>query len=192
MSARIQRLQVRRPRRQPSAFEALRQAVDGDAFWEEYLKNLSEGTPSGFSVHLAILVDRFLQAVLEGRKTIESRFSVFRCPPFGRVREGDVLLLKKSGGAVMGICRVGKTWSYELDRDSRRFIRDEFSEAMCAQDDEFWRARERGNYATLMQVKNVRRITPMPWQKKDRRGWVVLQAGESQRKLERESAERCS
>lgn len=177
MGRRIQRLQAATPAPQPSAFDALRRAVAGDAFWEGYLKNLSDTTPSGFSVHLAILVDRFLQAMLEGHKTIESRFSVVRCPPYGRVREGDVLLLKKSGGAVMGICQVGKTWSYALDRDSRRSIREKHSRAMCAQDDAFWKAREKANYATLMQVKNVRRITPMPWPKRDRRGWVVLQAG---------------
>lgn len=166
-----------KPASRPLPFEAVREAVASDPFWEGYLHDLSSKKPCGFSVHLAVFVEPFLQYVLDGRKTIESRFSAVRCPPYRRVKSGDVILLKRSGGPVVGICEVGQVWSYNLDPDSWEFVRKEFAEALCAQDPEFWKAREHASYATLMQVRNVRPVQPLVWEKRDRRGWVVLQVG---------------
>jgi len=50
--------------------------------------------------HLAIFNPPFLELILERRKTIEGRFSKVRCAPFGAVQEGDVVLMKESGGLV--------------------------------------------------------------------------------------------
>ena len=52
--------------------------------------------------HLAIFNPPFLDLILEGRKTIEGRFSKVRCAPFGVVQEGNVVLMKESGGLVKG------------------------------------------------------------------------------------------
>jgi adenylate kinase family enzyme len=78
---------------------------------------------------------------------------------------------------VVGLCEVGQTWFYRLDPRSWRTIRKEFTQSLCAQDPNFWESRERASFATLMQVDNVRRIDPIPWVKRDRRGWVVLRPG---------------
>lgn len=162
---------------QPSPFEAVREAVKGDEFWEAYLRGLWNGRRNQFSVHLAIFVEPYLGYLLEGRKTVESRFSAVRCPPYRRVQRGDVLLLKLSGGAVVGLCQVGQTWFYRLDPRSWQTIRKEFTQSLCAQDPSFWESRQSASFATLMQVENVRRIDPIPWGKQDRRGWVVLRPG---------------
>lgn len=162
---------------QPSPFEAVKRAVKGDQFWEAYLRPLWSGRRCPFSVHLAVFVEPYLGFLLEGRKTIESRFSAMRCPPYRRVKRGDVLLLKVSGGAVVGLCQVGQTWFYRLDPRSWQTIRKEFTQALCAQDSGFWDSRETASFATLMQVENVRRMGPIPWEKRDRRGWVVLRPG---------------
>jgi dephospho-CoA kinase len=162
---------------QSSPFEALRDAIIGDTFWETRLHGLWSGKRISFSLHLAVFVEPYLSYVLDGRKTVESRFSVVRCPPYRRVRRGDVLLLKLSGGPVVGLCQVGQTWFYRLDSDSWRAIRREFTEALCAQDPAFWLAREKASFATLMYIESVRRIGPIDWAKRDRRGWVVLKAG---------------
>ncbi len=163
--------------KQHAPFEALRHALIGDAFWENRLSTLSSGNPTTFSVHLAVCVEPFLRYVLEGRKTVESRFSAIRCAAYGRIQSGDVVLLKRSGGPVVGICETGETWCYTLDRASWHTIRKEFAEALCAEDDEFWRSREDASYATLMRVRRVWPIGPIPWEKRDRRGWVIVQAG---------------
>src|SRR5437867_4139305 len=88
-------------REQP--FETLLRAVKGHAFWEARLRGLCTDKRTAFSLHLAVLLEPYLGYVLEGRKTVESRFSAVRCPPYRRVQSGDVVLLKSSGGPVEGI-----------------------------------------------------------------------------------------
>lgn len=155
-------------------FDAILERVIGDPFWEPYLRSVSDGQ-NPQSIHLAVFVEPFLGFVLNGRKTVESRFSAVRCPPFDRVRSGDVILLKKAGGPVVGLCRVSHVWSYNLDPDSWREIRQEFTEALCAQDPLFWESRAQASYATLMKISEVKPIPAVAWKKRDRRGWVVLQ-----------------
>ncbi len=164
---------------QPFPPDVLRRAVAGDKFWEGYLRGLWSGERLSYSLHLAVFIEPYLSYMLEGRKTIESRFSVVRCAPYHRVQRGDVVLLKLSAGPVVGLCRVGQTWFYRLDQRSWREIRGEFTERLCAQDPDFWRAREKASYATLMQVEDLRRLSPVSWAKRDRRGWVVLHDGRS-------------
>ena len=48
--------------------------------------------------HLAIFTPPFLDLILEGRKTVEGRFSKVRCAPFGVVQEGDVVNIDMSIG----------------------------------------------------------------------------------------------
>ncbi len=98
-------------------FAALSRAVRGDEFWEPRIKSLLEDSQCRFTLHLAILVNPWLQRLLDGRKTVESRFSVFRQPPFGCVEADDVILLKKSGGRVVGVCQAAETRSYVLNPD---------------------------------------------------------------------------
>jgi dephospho-CoA kinase len=125
-------------------------------------------------VHLAVFVEPFLEYVLSGRKTVESRFSAVRFPPYRRVSRGDLVLLKASGGPVVGVCEVGAAWFYRLEPDSWKTIRREFAAALCAENPEFWRMRAQAEFATLMYVARVKRLPPVPWPKRDRRGWVVV------------------
>lgn len=157
--------------------EELIGAVHDDPVWVERLTRLRGANGSPFSLHLAVFVEPYLQYVLQGAKTIESRFSLRRSAPYGRVRPDDLLLLKRSGGPITGICTVSNVWLYHLDPASWQFIRREFAQALCAQDPAFWQQREHANFATLMRVENVRAIAPMTFPKRDRRGWVVLWNG---------------
>ena len=52
--------------------------------------------------HLVILKKPYLEAILSGRKTIESRFTKTKRPPFGQIEAGDRLFLKLSSGPVCG------------------------------------------------------------------------------------------
>src|SRR6266571_9463201 len=157
----------------PQLAKHLRSALKDDSFWSNRLA-LTEMKSANFGLHLAIFVEPYLQYILEGKKTIESRFGANRRAPFGYVKEGDVLLLKKSGGPITGICLVGQVWFYRLDPTSWNTIKDTFSTALCAQDPSFWRERRGASFATLMLIKEVRSLTPFEIPKKDRRGWVTL------------------
>lgn len=139
------------------------------AFWSSYL----EDDANPYTFHLAILVEPFLTYILEGKKTVESRFSAIPCPPYGRVNKGDVILLKQSGGPINAISLVTSVWSYKLDPASWTEVK-QFSDALCAYDSSFWAERENASYATLMCLSEVSRIGDFRIPKHDRRGWVVL------------------
>ena len=158
------------------SLEVIKRELSRDAYWSGRLAAVVNGDQA-FSVHLGIFVQPYLEYVLTGRKTIESRFAAVRCAPYGRVSKGDVLILKESGGPVRGICEIGDTWYYRLDPGSWKDIRREFAEALCAQDPGFWETRKHATYATLMQVRRPRSIAATRWSKSDRRGWVVVAQG---------------
>lgn len=154
--------------------ETLIPAVENDQFWAGYLSQLVAGQLPRVGLHLAIFVEPYLTFILNGRKTVESRFGVKRGAPYGRVARGDILLLKRSSGPVQGICLVSDAWFYKLHPGSWTELRDEFAEALCAQDPAFWAERQHASFATLMRVSSARGIQPFMIQKQDRRGWVVL------------------
>lgn len=157
-------------------FDELRAAVSSDRTWEQVLGPPGRQLPA-CGVHLAVFVAPYLGYVLDGSKTVESRFSVNRCAPFGKVRAGDVLLLKRTGGPVVGLARARAVWSYHLDTATWREIRERFATALRAQDPTFWEQRRSAAYATLLLLGDVLEVTPVQWAKRDRRGWVVLHDG---------------
>ncbi|HKQ09498.1 MAG TPA: ASCH domain-containing protein [Blastocatellia bacterium] len=158
-------------------------AVQENNFWRNYLDCLLSDNAAPYSLHLAVFVEPFLQYVLDGSKKIESRFSSVRCAPYQSVRKDDVILLKRAGGPVVGICRVANAWFYELEPGSLDAIKQQYADALCAQDPSFWEDRKKALFATLMRIQNVQAIQPLVIEKRDRRGWVVLQSASEQLKL---------
>lgn len=152
----------------------LLEAVRGDSVWEGIIAQLAAPIDAPFALHLGIFVEPYLSYVLEGRKTVESRFSARRFAPYNVVSKNDIVLIKESGGPIVGLCIVGEVWSYKLDEASWQQIRRDFTTALCAQDPNFWATRQSASYATLMRIQLVKSVTPIQYTKHDRRGWVVL------------------
>jgi hypothetical protein len=161
----------------------LRELTKGNAFWQRYLAIDRKSRQPPFAVHIAVLVEPYLSYILQGKKTEESRFSMHRIPPFGQVKEHDVLLLKRASGPIVAICQVTKVWSYRLLPATWNEIRDRHAHALCAEDPMFWESRQKAEYATLMRIANVVKIPPLGVDKRDRRGWVVLCTRQQQREL---------
>lgn len=159
----------------------LRDAVRGHPFWSPRLSGRSGSATS--TIHLAVFVEPFLSLLLAGKKTVESRFSVRPIPPYNSVKVGDTIVLKRSAGPVIGLCAVRRLWFYHLDRDSWKEIRAEFTEALCAQDPDFWRTRTRAEFASLMRVEHVFQVGNIDCAKRDRRGWVILPSYDPQLRL---------
>jgi hypothetical protein len=159
-----------------SVFHQLRSAVGKNLFWAEKLKATQAGR---FSLHLAILREPYLQFILEGKKTIESRFAKRACAPYQRISDGDVVILKRAGGDISGICLVERVWFYRMDDKSLSFIESKFGTRICPVNGQFWVDRQQAAVATLMLVTNVTPIDSFTIPKRDRRGWVVLQKSEA-------------
>jgi hypothetical protein len=129
---------------------------------------------------LAIFVEPFLTAVLDGRKTIESRFGVHRRPPYLRVSADDYILLKRSGGPVVGLALAKSAEFYQLSPAVLAEMRAKFAFQLFALDDEFWESRASKQYATLIELNYPMEIAPMPFAKRDRQGWVTFGRAEEQ------------
>jgi hypothetical protein len=127
----------------------------------------------GGTLHVAVMREPYLTLLLEGRKTIESRFSVNRVCPFGAVDAGDVLALKAQSGPLVGLALVEHAAFYELDPATLAEIRREFTSRICA-DGAFWQARANARYGSLLRVAAPLRIQPLRLLKRDRRGWVRI------------------
>lgn len=145
--------------------------------WRERIQAALRGNQE-VGVHLAVFVEPYLEAILDGRKTIESRFGVHRNPPFDRVHPGDLILLKRSGGPVVGIALAGKADYYELEDGMLNDIREQFASQIYAEDDEFWAARADKRFASLIEIDDVTKINTMTVDKRDRRGWVTYVEGQ--------------
>src|SRR5437867_3058449 len=113
--------------------ERLDSFVKGDPYWESHLTEVPF-----IGVHLAIFVEPYLSFLLEGRKTVESRFSTNRIAPYEKVDRGDLILLKRSGGPILGLCEVGDVWFYRLDPKTWTDIKHKFTYSLCIQDSSFW------------------------------------------------------
>jgi len=124
-------------------------------------------------VHLAVFIEPYLSAVLAGRKTIESRFGVHRRPPYLCVQPGDYILLKRSGGPVVGLALASAADFYQLSPKVFADIRARFAFQLYALDDEFWESRKGKQYATLIEVEEPIAIRPLNVAKRDRQGWVT-------------------
>lgn len=146
-------------------------SLDGDHDWEPTLSRLARGDAG---LHLAVLVEPFCSWLLDGTKTIESRFSRVRCAPYGALAEGDVVVVKKTGGPVCGVFQAGTVRSYQLTPDRITELRVQYAARICAHDDDFWARRADCTYATLVDVAHVRTLPGLTFPKKDRRGWVQL------------------
>ena len=84
--------------------------------------------------HLAILTPGWIDLILDGKKTIESRFTKVRCAPFRKVHEGDVVYLKESGGLVKGMFRVAEVETFEnLNRSGIQAIYERCGQAIFYQ-----------------------------------------------------------
>lgn len=124
-------------------------------------------------VHLAVFVEPYLTFLLQGKKTIESRFSVYKHAPFGQVQNGDILVLKKASGPVCGVCRVAHVWFYRLDPSTWSEI-EQYAEGLCMDGSAFWKKKKSASFATLMQVEEVQRLEEFDIDKVDPRSWVVI------------------
>jgi len=152
---------------------AIDRALAEDPFWSAYFRDQLTMRRPESALHVAVFHEPFLTWVLEGKKRVESRFSQKQIAPFGSVEPGDAVLLKRVSGPLVGICHVNAAWSYRLDPSTWSFIRERFSELLCAEEEEFWIQRRDARFATLISIDAVRRLPEISYPKNDRRGWVV-------------------
>jgi ASC-1-like (ASCH) protein len=124
--------------------------------------------------HLAILKRHYIDMILDGSKTVESRFTITKRAPFGQIFEGDELFLKQSSGPVCAMAKVRQIKTFEnLTQKKILKIKQLYNEDILASD-EYWQSKLDCRFGILIQLKDVRTIEPIHISKKDWRAWVVL------------------
>ena len=124
--------------------------------------------------HLVILKKPYLDAILDGRKPVESRFWKTKRYAFGRVLPGDILFLKLSSGPVCGTATVEAVKNFEnLTPEQIIEIQQQYNHLIVCTD-EHWQNRADCKFGFLVWLKGVRIIEPVRIRKMDWRAWVVL------------------
>jgi len=124
--------------------------------------------------HLVILKKRYLQAILDGRKDIESRFSRTRLAVFEQVQPGDRLFLKVSSGPVCGLATAAAVESFDqLAPEQLLALKRRYNHRILGSET-YWRSKLTCRFGLLVWLADIRRIEPVPINKKDWRAWVVL------------------
>lgn len=129
--------------------------------------------------HIAILTPGWIPFLLDGTKTIESRFTKTRCAPFNQVREGDLIYLKESGGLILGSVVADRVDTFEnLTKEETYALFKRYKERIFTDNLHFntipvhW---NKARYATLIHVRKPVTFThPVTFKKRDPRAWVVL------------------
>lgn len=124
--------------------------------------------------HLAVFAKPYLARILSGHKTVESRFSKTRQPPFARVQEGNVLFLKEVAGPVVAVALIASVDCFGPLREGEAESLMTIHQDSLQLDNDFKQRKQGSLYATLMRFHTTTAIKPLTIRKLDRRSWVVL------------------
>jgi hypothetical protein len=108
--------------------------------------------------HLVILRPPYLEMILSGEKTAESRLSRRRHPAAIRCHPGDWLYLKRTGGDIEGRARVQAIDAYAgLDPDGLRALAEQWAGRVAAMEPDDWyqRIKQDARYALFFTLDGV-------------------------------------
>ena len=126
-------------------------------------------------IHVAILRKAYLELVLAGTKTVESRLYRSARPPYGAVEQGDRLYLKLAGGPFAARARAGRVEHHDaLGPDDVEALRRRFEPAVCG-DDAYWHSKRAARFASFVELVDVEPMDVGPAYRADGyRAWFVL------------------
>lgn len=143
-------------------------ADSGNEYW------VSKITNHDAQIHLAIMIEPYFARIMSGSKTIESRFAQKRIAPYDRVNSGDIIVLKKSGGAVTGVFEAGYVINRNISNQSDiADIRGKYGLHLSVEEN-FWQAKKDSRFVTIIEIRNLLALTPMVITEKNRLSWLVL------------------
>ncbi len=112
--------------------------------------------------HVAWIRKPLADALLRGRKRVESRFSRTRRPPFGCVRVGDRVWFREVGGGWIGVARVARVRQYERLTPSAIHALCRRYQHEIAADAKYWRSRRDCRFATFLWLTDLRPVRGAP------------------------------
>ena len=110
--------------------------------------------------------DNLLRDILDGRKTIESRWYVNRISPWDKIKRDDVVYFKESGSPVIAKAKVKKVLQFDrLDTSLiKEIVKDYGHEISPSTSKEQWsswaKKQIKKNYCILVFLSDVEKIEP--------------------------------
>lgn len=118
--------------------------------------------------HVAILAAKWklLERILDGRKTIESRWYVHKTNPWNNIDAGDVVYFKETGKLIEAKATVHKVIFLDgLNKERVREIISKYGKRICLTNPNNTLFK-RKNYCILVFLKDVERVKPFQIDKK--------------------------
>lgn len=116
--------------------------------------------------------DNLLSQIIERRKTIESRWYVNKITPWNKIKKGEVIYFKESGGSVTAKAVVKNVLQFDnLNEKITKEIIQKYG-SKIAPDLTFgeflvwWKNNQKKRYCILVFLKNPRKIPPFEINKK--------------------------
>lgn len=125
-------------------------------------------------IHLGIFTEPCLTYMLNGKKTIESRFSKNKIMLFEKITKDDIVLIKKSGGNIVAYFTIKEILFFDLQKNAIEKIKAKYNKALCV-DDSFWEKKKDSRYATLIKIDKLVELKPFSIHKKGMQTWILLQ-----------------
>lgn len=127
------------------------------------------------SIHVAILQKPYLDAVLAGTKTIESRLTKTSREPYRAIAEGERLFLKQSGGPFRATAVAGVVEHLAgLSPKDVEALRQKYQPRVGG-DDAYWAGKAACRYAVFITLESVEAFSVGPaYAVQSMRAWYVL------------------
>jgi len=126
--------------------------------------------------HVAILMKPYIDLLLSGRKTVESRLTRNALPPFNTVKPGERIYFKQSAAPfrAMGVAKDVVCAERLTPQDIARLKR-KWNDEVCG-DDSYWQQKRESRYATFIRLADIEPIDFSPPFKPSRGpAWFVLE-----------------
>ncbi len=113
------------------------------------------------TIHIGIFTEPCLSYMLDGKKTIESRFTKKKQSPYEKITKEDIVLVKKSGGNIVAYFTIKEVLFYDLHTYAIEDIKTRYNKELCV-DDAFWENKRDSQYATLMKIDKLVKLKSFP------------------------------
>lgn len=124
-------------------------------------------------LHLGIFANPYLTYMLDGKKTIESRFSKNKILPYNQISKDDIVIVKKSSGNVVAYFTIKEVLFFNLNETPIDEIKNKYNKQLCV-DENFWISKSNSNYATLIMIDKIVKLTPFHIDKKGMQTWITF------------------
>jgi ASC-1-like (ASCH) protein len=106
-------------------------------------------------IHVAVLIQPYLDLILQGKKTVESRLTMQARDPFDNIECGERIYFKQSSGPFRAMA-IADHVLFEQDLTPMRIkaIQREYNHLICGEDS-FWNWKRNSRYCTLIWLREV-------------------------------------